>query len=216
MKANFGAVVVAGSGKLGGQYFQGGKTGHSLRTINPRVKKVSPSISNIQRLRAQISRGWRDLSETQRKSWESGSIPELNGFEWFNSVNYFRLRIGVAMVSTPLTPVHALTFTFNTVSIDISLARIFCNYSPGTSANARIMFYATRPLGVGITFIKSSLVFIARSTSNTSMNFNIWNEYVTKFGVPPVNAYIWVRAVAVDIASGSTRDLGTKRGIVLP
>ena len=71
MKLKFGALVVDGSGKIGGQVVSSNRGGKYLRT---KVTPSNPSTvaqQNARALLSSLSTQWADLTEAQRLSFNS-------------------------------------------------------------------------------------------------------------------------------------------------
>ena len=69
MKIKWGALVVDGSGKLGGHVASKNKGGNYLRTKVTPANPQTAAQSNVRSVFATISSGWSSLTEAQRLSF---------------------------------------------------------------------------------------------------------------------------------------------------
>lgn len=115
MKAKFGSVVVAGSGKLGGSVF----SIHRGRAIFSKINLPAGSSSISQfahrSLFASIVSRWRTLTETERTAWSVlaasltsvdvfNDFHRLDGYHAFVKCNYYRLLFSHSLLLSPVAP----------------------------------------------------------------------------------------------------------------
>lgn len=108
----FGSVVTNGSGKLGGHVFQNSKGGMQLRTKPIPSGKPSLSQISIRSINKALQKGWRDLSDAQRKVWNDWAVSHsimtvrdphkpLSGHDLWMKYNYTWLAAGGYFLPDP-------------------------------------------------------------------------------------------------------------------
>ena len=103
MKTKFGAVIVAGSGKVGGHVASHNRGGAYLRT---KVTPVNPNTSyqaGVRNRLATIATSWKGLTAAQRLNW-NGAVSLLQGYRYlrrYSSTLWFQLVSKVEQQSKP-------------------------------------------------------------------------------------------------------------------
>jgi hypothetical protein len=216
MKTKWGAFIVDGRGKIGGQVASKNRAGSYMRN---KVTPVNPRTSNQFTVRSRfgtLSTGWKTLTQAQRDQWNA-AVPQwqksdifsdmrsLTGLQLYQRLNNNLLSSGAAQISTPAAnkgvstvTIGALTYTVGTPAL--SLAR-----SGAVPAATRMKIFATPPLSAGIGFVKSQLRLISTVAAATASPDNILAAYQAKFGnVGSVGQKIFVGIVFVDSTSGAS------------
>lgn len=211
MKLKFGALVVAGSGKVGGHVASKNRGGAYLRT------KVTPSNprtalqSQARGILGALSTQWGLLTEAQRKAWNDavsnfsktdifGDIKNPSGINLFVKLNTNLINSGQAQLSLP--PVKLEIPTDSGFEAEF---RIGDNELVISSANDGLVAVICRvqssgPVPQGVTNVNSKLRTINSSlTPNESPQLYV--SYVSKFGAPVIGQKIYV-SVAPIMATG--------------
>ena len=120
MKMKWGALVVDGRGKIGGQVASKNRSGAYLRTKVTTVNPRSTSQISVRNRLAGLSQGWRGLSAANRAAWNGavadfaktnifGDLVNPTGFNLYQRLNNNLLRIGESALSTPPHPPLSMT-----------------------------------------------------------------------------------------------------------
>lgn len=216
MKAKFGAIIVAGSGKIGGHVASRNRAGAYLRT---KVTPVNPSTTAQAGARnrlAGISQGWRGLTAAQRASWNQavgdfaktdifGDLKNPSGFNLYQRLNNNLLNIGQAAITSPPLPVAvdyftSLSFTAEDGTVAESLDITF---APAIEADHSVKVFATPPVSAGVNFVKSEYRQIGVLTDADTSVLDYLAEYQAKFGsTGNAGQKIFIKLVQVEEASG--------------
>ncbi len=216
MKAKFGAIVVAGSGKIGGHVASRNRAGAYLRT---KVTPVNPSTTAQATARnrlAGISQGWRGLTAAQRSSWNQsvgdfsktdvfGDLKNPSGFNLYQRLNNNLLNIGQSAITSPPLPVAVDYFTsLSLAAEDGTVAESFAiTFAPAIAADHSVKVFATAPLSAGVNFVKSEYRQIGVATNSDTSPLDYLTEYQAKFGsTGTAGQKIFVKLVQVENASG--------------
>ena len=122
MQVKFGAIVTSDSGKIGGQFISGDRSGSSLRTKNFKAKNSQVNSISQRGIVALMARAWRELSEAQRQLWQSYAATQysknsvsgnscLSGFQTFMQVNCSFYVDGDSIITQPTNILSALPVT---------------------------------------------------------------------------------------------------------
>jgi len=102
-RIKFGALVTSGSGSVGGHTIQNSKGGMQLRTKPSYKGRPSFAQSLIRSYNSKLQEGWRLLTDTQRKEWDtfafSHSISNQKGTDHFISGHSLWLKYNFEYIS---------------------------------------------------------------------------------------------------------------------
>lgn len=212
MKAKFGAVVVAGSGKIGGHVASRNRGGAYFRTkvtpLNPRSTFQSVVRSTL----SLISQQWRELTEAQRSAWNKavadfkstnifGDIVNPSGFNLYQKLNNNILQVGGSMITDP--PVPSTAGLIDTLSLTASTTAKSIAYTSGEDADSVMMLYATPPLSQGKSFVKSDYRLVEIVQTNTGSPHVFTAPYLARFGTQgAIGQKVFVKAFLISTVTG--------------
>lgn len=170
MRAQFGTIVVAASGSVGGQTFSRNRYGPYVRT---KAMPVNPNTAFQQAVRtimAGLMTAWRDtLTDEQRAAWttyaENTPVPGkfgestiLTGNAMYARCNVPRLQAGLARVDPGPTTFGVDSFTAPVPTADASDDEVSVAYTNtddwAGEVGGALLIYLSRPKGPGINFFK--------------------------------------------------------------
>ena len=214
MKIKFGALVVAGRGKIGGHVASRNRAGAYLRT---KVTPVNPATIyqiGVRNRLAAISTDWRGLSAAERIAWNAavadyaktdifGDIRNPSGFNLHQKLNNNLVNVAQAQITAPPLPEAVDAFTSVSLAADFTLQTVTLTYAPAVAADHSALVYFTPAISPGISFVKSeyrqTFVMIAVNGSPYSCE----TEYLAKFGaVGAVGMKVFVQLVQINWATG--------------
>lgn len=214
MKIKFGALVVAGRGKIGGHVASRNRAGAYLRT---KVTPVNPGTTYQAAVRnrlACISTDWRDLTAAQRVAWNAavsdyaktdifGDIRNPSGFNLHQKLNNNLVNCSEAKITAPPLPEAVCAFTSVSLAADYTLQTVTLTYAPAIPADHKALVFGTPAISPGISFVKSEYrQFDVIATADASP-FSIETEYIAKFGaVGAVDMKLFVMLVMVNTNTG--------------
>lgn len=212
MKIKWGALVTAGSGKLGGHVAAKNRAGSYFRT---RVTPVNPATSDQARSRNRfggLSQAWRTLSEAARTAWNSavsdfartdifGDLKNPSGFNLFQRLNNNLLNVGQEQLSAP--PTVGSTFALKAFALIATPASLSVDFFDDIPATARVILSATAPVSAGVNFVSSEYRQIAILDETEVTPFDATAAYVAKFGsLPAAGRKVFIRARVINLPSG--------------
>ena len=214
MKAKFGAIVVAGSGKIGGHVASRNRGGAYFRT---KVTPVNPDTAAQAAARASLStfsQGWRSLTAAERAAWNAavsdfaktdvfGDLKNPSGFNLYIRLNRVIAELGGSAITDPPIPesvatidTPVLTYTVGTPALSLAF-----NIASGDDAGYEVL--ATPPLSAGKNFVKSEYRKIDAGTSDPSSPLDIKTAYLAVFGsLGAVGQKIFVKIIPAGSTSG--------------
>lgn len=214
MKAKFGAIVVAGSGKLGGHVASRNRAGAYFRT---KVTPVNPNTSSQATVRNRLttfSQSWRSLTEAQRDAWNSavqdyartdifGDIKNPSGFNLYQRLNNNLAQIGAGPLTVPLAPQEVSGPSSLELAGDASASTLALTYNPTpVPAGMAWIVRATPGVSQGKNFVKSEyriITFFAAATASPQAIGPAWEEM---FGELTTDQKVFVSVEPINIATG--------------
>jgi hypothetical protein len=211
MKIQFGSIVVAGSGKIGGHVASRNKAGAYLRT---KVTPVNPSTAYQQAARgllASLSTQWSGLTDAQRFSFNDavsqfaktdifGDIKNPSGFNLFVKLNSNLVNSGQAQITTAPEKIEIPFSPISAILMDVSDSSLDVNFGDAALDGAKVMVWATPPLSAGTSFAKNKLRLIGTYTV-AAATLDAGADYIARFGAFTAGANIQVQVRAV-VATG--------------
>jgi len=213
MKIKFGALVVDGRGKIGGQVASRNRAGAYMRN---KVTPVNPNTASQQAVRAlltELSQSWRDLAEAQRSAWNSsvadfaktdifGDIKSPTGFNLYVRLNANIETVEQTQITNPplVGSVDFVDLTAAVLNITGSVGTIA--FTPTIPTGMTSILRATPSLSQGISFVKSELRIIDLVPDGTATGHDIWAAYVAKFGTPTEGAKVFFSLETVNEITG--------------
>lgn len=214
MKAKFGAIVVAGSGKIGGHVASRNRAGSYFRT---KVTPVNPSTSYQQSIRNRltgISQAWKALTAAQRLAWNAavsdysktdvfGDLRNPSGFNLFQRLNNNLLTIGESQISDPPVPGSVYAPTSASLAVVTGSPALTLTFAGAIPATDKVKVFATPPLSPGVSFVKSEFRLIGTLSNSDTSPKVITTLYGAKFGAVAENGLkVFVKLVGVNISTG--------------
>jgi hypothetical protein len=213
MKILWGALVVDGRNKIGGQVASKNRYGAYMRN---KVTPVNPQTELQQNVRGRFgarASAWRGLTEPQRQSWIDaapnfpildifGNSKILSGASLYQSLNLNLAQAGQAAITTAPSPV-AIT---SLVSLAVEYSSGDINVTAGIAAvpaGMTAIVFATPPYGAGQYFVKNKYRFLRTVAAAGAINpVDISSAYGDAFGTPPVGQKFSVTMFLVVNATG--------------
>lgn len=207
-------------GSIGGLTFQRNRSGKTVR-MRPTVGKKSTGKQQQSHLsHNNLIRGWQLLTLTQKDSWNSyaitwtkqnkfGQEKTLTGANWYESINYWREVLGLALLTEP--PAHDLPQSPPTFEILISENNIEINFTSAHDyADSPVIVWVTNPTRKISNSINQIRKFALIIDSAPADPLDITTEWETGTGLdwaPSTNfpnAEIFVCLESVKASSGIT------------
>jgi len=214
MKIKFGALVVEGRGKIGGQVASRNRAGSYLRN---KVSPVNPNTSaqnNARSFLTTLSQAWRGLTAAQRSSWNNavgdfaktdvfGDLKNPSGFNLYQRLNLNLLHIGEATIDVAPLPSEVLTAGIGALSIDIGAGDAYTIATDAAVPTATSMeVWATPSLSPGKNFVKSELRLLEVFDAAAASPHDIKASYEARFGVATAGSKVFVQIKFVNQATG--------------
>jgi hypothetical protein len=220
MKLKFGALVVDGSGKIGGHVVSKNRGGKYLRT------KSTPTNPQTQAQTAQratlggLASSWPLLTDAQRLSFNS-AVNDFIGTDIFGdqrTPSGNNLYVGLNMNTTnggfPLLTSAPAKENVNlpvnlSADFDLSSETLRIAFSTELETDVKLLVYATPSLSPGKSYAKNQFrligSFIAAGTDFEDTG-EVYLAYVAKYGTPALGANIQI-AIRRVVASGQVSPL---------
>lgn len=214
MKILWGALVVDGRKKIGGQVASKNRGGAYMRNKVTPVNPQSPQQSVIRNRLASISQAWRALTQVQRDAWNSavanfartdifGNLKNPSGFNLYQRLNNNIITLGGSAISVPpqlqsIDQYSDLVLTYVSGVDALSLA-----FTAVEGDDTGYKLFATPPMSAGVSFVKSEYRLIQVNEEAAASPLNILSAYTAVFGsLGEVGTKIFVKLVPVGSNSG--------------
>lgn len=217
MKIKFSALVSDMRGKLNGSVASRNRGGSYLRNKTTPVNPQTPAQQVIRSIFGAISSQWRSLAEPVRESYRQGAdqFPyidifgdsrHLSGSQLFQRVNMNIVKLEGDIKTTAFTAPSAFPAFPDQVEMDIvaTTGAIDVNIPDlSLGANQVLVFYATPPLGAGISFAKNQFRMLDNQFVEVVGDvYTLTDAYSVRFGTITAGEKIQLRIAIVDVPSG--------------
>lgn len=205
----------ANNGKLSG------RASGNVYARNGRVRGMTvPKLvqnSNTQRVRSMFgtnSSSFRHLTADEIRAWNAasgfatvdrfGNEVNLTGKTLFVSLNQNLKLVGAPAITAPPIPVGVIGLTELVPQPDASAGDFIIDFTATpVPANSAMLISATAPVSPTITRPgRSAFRDVAVKPAATATGFDLWNDYISRFGIPKVGTRIFVRAIIVSTVTG--------------
>lgn len=214
MKCKFGAIVVAGRGKIGGHVASRNRAGSYFRTkVTPVNPGTTYQVGARNRL-AGISTAWRALTAAQRTAWNAavadyartdifGDIRNPSGFNLYQKLNNNLVNCSESVITAPPLPEAVDAFTSFSIAADFTLQTLTITYAAAIAADHKVLAFATPAISPGVNFVKSEYrQYDVLATADASPYSNE-TEYIAKFGaIGSVGMKVFVKLVQINTNTG--------------
>lgn len=228
MRAKFGAIVVAGSGKIGGHVASKNKGGAYFRTkVTPSNPRSSAQL-NVRSLFTSLSQAWKGLTEDQRTAWNAavglykrtnifGDLKEPSGINLFQRLNNNLAQVNQVALTEPPLPQEVAPIFIDAVTANITGSVLTVSFSPSPAvANQSVVVRASKPLSPGISYSKNQMRVVAFFEAAQASPYNLYGEYITKFGsIGAAGQKIFVELTPINPNTGQSGTPSSASTIVL-
>lgn len=202
MKLKFGAIVVDGSGKIGGHVVSKNRGGKYLRT---KVTPSNPSTVAQQNARAilsSLSTAWAELTEAQRLSFNNavadfsttdifGDIKNPSGFNLYVKLNANLSITDQALISVAPAKVEVPYSEITSAEATVAGTIFSIEFANGDYNGEEVFVTATPAVSQGLTNVKSRMRGLGHIAVASGL-IDIYDLYLAKFGVPLVGGNITI------------------------
>lgn len=214
MRIKWGALVVDGSGKLGGHVAAKNKGGNYMRTKTTPANPQTVSQQEVRNRLTGLAQAWRGLTQVQRDAWNSavndfkaiglfGDTIVPSGFNLYCKLNANLLLIGEAAIDTPPVPSAVGALTTLSFTMANAVPAMSVTFADALTADQKLILEATTGVSQGKNFVKSEFRVIGVMDNGDVSPFNALALYTAKFGaVPPIGQKVFIRATMVNVNTG--------------
>ena len=214
MKIKFGALVVAGRGKIGGHVASRNRAGAYLRTKVTPVNPATVYQVAVRNRLAGISTDWRGLTAAQRIAWNAavsdyaktdifGDIRNPSGFNLHQKLNNNLVNVAQAQIAAPPLPEAVDAFTSVSLAAANGAQTVTLTYAPAIAVDHSALVYFTPAISPGVSFVKSEYRQTDVIVTADNSPFSIETEYIAKYGVVGAEGMkIFVQLVQINWGTG--------------
>ena len=208
-KVKFSALVSDMRNKLNGSVFSKNRGGSYLRN---KVTPVNPQTTYQSTVRGWFQEGsqaWRGLTEEKRTAWNNavdnfkktdifGDIKTPSGSNLFLKLWMNANNAKVSPLSSPPIDNNAPVVMQFTASCEVGAGELPIEYEPALLDNANAIIEATPCYSTGKSFNKNLFSVITTLTSGSSSPYDLYADYIAKYGAPIVGQKLGIRIKLID------------------
>ncbi len=214
MKAKFGAIVVAGSGKIGGHVASRNRAGAYFRTKVTPVNPQTSAQNTVRNRLTTLSQAWRGLTTAQRAAWNAavgdfattdvfGDLKNPTGFNLYQRLNNNLDIIGVTAIDVPPVPSEVDTVDIGALSVDIGTGDAMTIETSGAvPTGMKMMVWATPGVSPGKNFVKSEYRLVQVFDAAAASPHDIQSDYEAIFGEPAEGQKVFCKIQFVNSTTG--------------
>jgi hypothetical protein len=213
MKAKYGAIVVAGSGKINGFVASRNRAGAYFRTKVTPVNPQSTAQLAVRNRLGSLSQDWRGLTDVQRAAWNGvvssfaktdvfGDLKNPTGFNLYQRLNNNLITVGETAIDVPPVPGAVDEVGLTSITAAAGAGTIAVVLTAAVPATSAVKVFATAPQSPGVSFVKSEYRLITVLAPSASTPVALGTAYQAKFGSWAADQKLFFRFVFVDIATG--------------
>lgn len=227
MKIKWGALVVDGRNKIGGQVASKNKSGSYMKN---KVTPTNPNTTAQANARANlttVSRAWSALTPEQREAWNAyaaqypyvdifGDSKYLTGFNYYLKCNLNLLNAGSAMIDTPPASQDVSEVVFAIDDLNLTPTATLVSATPTMPANTKVVVLGSPGLSQGRQVSKSDLRQIQIFSSMTAGLLDVTSSLATRFGDFSLGQRVGFGTFCINVNTGLVSQLRILSGIVVP
>jgi hypothetical protein len=227
MKAKFGSLIVAGSGKIGGHVVSKNRGGAYLRTkVTPSNPQTS-SQSNVRNIFTSLSQAWKGLTEDQRNAWNAavsnfqrtdifGDLKSPSGINLFQRLNNNLTQIGKPTLTEPPLPSEVSSVSIFAVQADVATNLLTVGVLPfSLPMGSSYVVRASAPVSPGISYAKNLMRVVSVESEGSLAPIDITAEYTQKYGgIGQVGQKIFVDILPINSTTGQSGSITSGSCIV--
>ncbi len=198
-------------GKEGGLIFQGYRGAIMIRTLTTGGGRDSARWQETRANLATASSQWKTLTVLQQDAWNAavssfpyidkfGNPQDPSGFQLFVTLNFFNLRFGNPLLTTPPSPSVKINYGPITIvatsTIDIELT-----WAGATAVGVGLNIFAAPPLSKGVTDEPTRFRFIRSVGTAAAQPIQISQDIEAAWGILPPSGRFWITTEAIDLTS---------------
>lgn len=201
-RVQYGALITALKGNIGGQTFQGGNVSSVMRNKGyTKGNTTSYRRRAIDGITAQAN-AWRDLTDLERAAWASasgtwaftdkfGNVYYGSGYQLFVAWNSALASMGFATVTAPSAPETLETISFDPITWSLSGGFIL-EWGTSTAITQMMQVYASPCMSAGRNDFHKPTKQIVLLDANDGHNYDMAADYQNVYGQGLVGSRIIV------------------------
>lgn len=223
MKIKWGALVVDGRGKIGGQVASKNAGGAYMKNKVTPSNPQTAAQTAVRALFGQISAGWSALTAAQITGWNEavsqwtntnifGDLKKPTGKALYQRLNNQAQSAGLPAITTVPDKADMPNAPITGVAIGIAAGSLAVT-GADTSASTQVVVWAAAPVSNGTKNVKSKLRQIYSVAGDNYSATDCFDAYESKFGALATGQNVFV-GVKYVLASGQASPLQTQKAVI--
>lgn len=212
MKIKWGALVVDGRGKIGGQVASKNRSGAYMRNKVTPVNPQSTAQNAVRNTLSTLSQGWRALTQNQRDAWDGavanfastnifGDIINPTGKNLYTALNANLASVGEAAISTPPTLAEVVGIAVGAITVAVG-AGTYSAVFTGDDPSMIYQIWATASVSPGKSFVKNLYRQIGFVAGGAGSPLDFSADYLAKYGAAIESQKVFFKMVGVVSTTG--------------
>lgn len=212
-KIKFGQIISEARGKIAGMVFSKNRSGNFIRQ---KVTPINPGTGYQIAVRTSLrtaSKKWQTLSDDVRNEFYAqaqnislknslGDPIRISGYNFFVGLCRDAVTIGQATPTSYPGRTEPSQIVTCSGACSYGPDKILLTFTPAVPAADRWVIYATKPLSLGVNFVKSEYRIIGYLVNGNISPFDVTALYTTKFGaIPQVGKQSFFKLTPINIAT---------------
>ena len=196
-KIKFGQLISEASGKVAGIVFSKNKYGAYTRQKVSPINPQTTAQSRVRQFLASAAGAWKSLTEAQRLQWSSavqewkktnifGDAQVLSGFNLFCKCYKTAKDISETVLSNYAGSAAPAGITSVSAEFDVTPDAAAITFAPAIPSGEKWLLFATAPVSLGKTFVKSEYRLIKVLASTDTSPYDAVADYKAIFGTIPL------------------------------
>lgn len=202
-RIQYGSIITAMKGNVGGQTFQNGNTAQVLRNKGYRKGNSTPLRSTQTRILGTVNAQWRGLTDTQRTAWAAvttqwpfkdkfGKTYFGTPYQVYSAYNTALMNMGLPQATAPGTPVTGTDpGSFSFTELDSSVIELL--WTNAIEITQYIRVFASAPVSVGRNGNNIRMKLIHSSDADGINDIDCTAGYIAAWGQLVSGSRVFVR-----------------------
>lgn len=202
MRSKFGAIVVSGSGKIGGQAFSESGKRPKLSAIGQRTVKQRYAPNTLLTTSRSLIGMWKQLTQSQRGTWQGAIRGTSSAFNAFVSLNVNRRKSGNAIINEFINSAARYTLTSFSIAADASAHTITVSSAQTVLGTPRCHLSLSAQQSPGKSVNSKGIRLFTLGSAQANFGYNLGSAYEAVYGALIAGKKIFYEAYVYNAANG--------------
>lgn len=202
MQAKFGAIVIEGTGKIGGQAFSrtGGRQKLSAISFGTKKKRINSFVAfGSFRYMTNL---WKTLTPAQQGTWDKNLLPGESPFNLFVKCNCNRRASGLGAIMEFSVPVASIFLATFSIVASSSAQTIITTSTQGITGSVRSHISLSPQQSPGVAKNARGMSMCDYGTAGSTFARNLSAAYIARYGALKAGKKIFYKLESFELETG--------------